>query len=313
MNKYSAVRPVLPLVIGLFLVLVCGCIQSSNQATPVQGGVSGEYLSFNMGGIAMKLPVPAGYTEAAALIRQSASLSLTPPENIFSVYFPRGEKAPGGKAGLVQLQNRRLYTISARPEFIKEYVDPAFFSALRRDLQRVNGNFGPERLQQFRVLTNSYYAKDESFTHSLGVYNTSRYSLSIVRITRQPASRGSGALSAYPAAPKAATVAEDAPRLVLSPWDKSYFAQAYYQVSIHNVVMLNGRYLNIYFSAPLADESDIYAAMQENKDYMDGLARAAAAGELGAKNDFNQRSGQGSVGLLPQTRSGGRDVAAPSS
>lgn len=296
-------------VISLSLVLVSGCLQAGSQASPGGRGASGEYLDFNMGGIAVKLPLPAGYAESPPVVRQSASLLLNPPENLFAVYSLLGEKVPTGKAGLVQLQNRKLYTVSARPEFIKEFVDQSFFTALRRDLQRLNGTFGPERLQQFRVLTNSYYAKDDSFTHSLGVYSSSRQSVSIVRIVRQPASRGSGAVSAYPAAPK--TTAEEGSRPVLSPWDKTYFSRAYQQVSIQNVIMLNGRYFNIYFTAPLADEADIYAAMQENKAYMDALARAASTGELGTRNENNQRVGQGTVGSLPQTRSGGRAVPAP--
>lgn len=301
------------LTIALSLALVSGCLQAGSQADPGGNGASGEYMNFNMGGIAMKLPLPLGYGEALPIVRQSASLSLNPPENIFAVYSPRGEKVPAGKAGLVQLQNRKLYTISARPEFMKEFVDQAFFSALRRDLQRVNGSFGPERLQQFRVLTNSSYAKDDSFTHSLGVYSNNRQSMSIVRIVRQPGSRDSGAVSAYPVAPKATASADEVRQPVLFPWDKTYFSKAYHQVSIHTVVMLNGRYFNIYFVAPLADESDIYAAMQENKAYMNDLARAASTGELGTKNDINQRAGQEAVGSLPQERSGGRVVTAPNS
>lgn len=265
-----------------------------------------------MGGIDVRLPVPAGYAEAPAVLRQSAAYGFNPPENIFVAFNQRGDKAQSTKAALSLLRNRRVYLVTARPEFMKEYVDQSFFSALRRDLQRLHGNFSPERLQQFRVLTNSYYAKDDVFTHSLGVYSANRYSMSIVRINRQPSSKNSGAVPAFTPGYKQAALVELDARLVLTAWDKLYFSQAYHQVSIQNVVMLNGRYFNVYFNAPLSDEADIYASMLENKMYMDDLVAAASAGQLGQEN-MNTRDGHPTMGALPQNRERARTSPASGS
>lgn len=274
--KKSILGQTLNALFIFILLLAGGCAQSANKAAPVQtSGISAKNSTFNIGGVNVALPLPTAYTDAPLAVRQALAASFLPPENIFGVYSNAADKAPVRGEGAALLRNRRLFAISARPEFTREAVDVSFYRAMQRDLTRVNGNFSAERIAQFKVLTDNYYARDDAFAHSLGVYESGRGSLSIVRIVRQASSRGAGAVSVYPpGAPGGA--ATSGVRLALQGWDKDYFSRAYHQVAIQNVLLLNGRFFNIYFFAPLATEADIYSAMRENKEYMQALAASLA-------------------------------------
>lgn len=236
-----------------------------------------------MGGVNLEIAQPQGYVEASSAMRQAANQLLSPPENIFALYVPAADKAARQESGLKIFHNKKFMLVSARPEFNREIIDQPFYRAMQRDIARVNGNFSAERLVQFKVLTESYYARNDAFSHSLGVYDSSRASISTVRLVRLADSRGAGAVSAYPpAAPTVdngagegiaagdAAAAPSAPS-ALGGWAKTYFSSAYHQVAIQNVIFLNGRCFNIYFFAPLEDEDDIYAAMRENKNYIAAL------------------------------------------
>lgn len=251
------------------LLFIPGCLQIGRQATPTgQGGLSGKTSSFSMGGVDLKISQPQGYVDAPSAIRQAVTQSFIPPENIFAVYVAASDTASGRDSGQKLLRNRKIVVVSARPEFNREIVDQPFYLAMQRDISRVEGQFSAERIAQFKVLTESYYARDDAFSHNLGVYDSSRTSTSVVRLMRQADSRGAGASSAYIAAAQAE---EGGPKMVLGDWAKTYFARAYHQVAIQNVLFLNGRCFNIHFFAPLAGENDIYSAMQENKNYIDAL------------------------------------------
>lgn len=258
------------------LMCVGGCLQVGNQAAPAPVAASGEVLSsksaaVSIGGVALNLPLPAGYTEAFPALRQASAAAFVPPENIFGVYTPVADKGASRGEGLKLLQNRRLLIISARPELTSEAVGTSFYQAMQRDLARVNGGFSSERVAQFKVLTENYYARDDAFAHSLGVYAKNPRSTAIVRIVRQPSSQGEGAVSVYPRLAQ-----DEGVNPVLRGWDRDYFSRAYYQVHIQNVMLLEGRCFNIHFFAPLASEEDLDAAMRENREYMNALAASLA-------------------------------------
>lgn len=260
---------------GLTALFICislfipACLQVGKQAAPAeQGQLSGKTSTFSMGGVSLSIAQPNGYVDAPSALRQAASQAFVPPENVFAVYVPAGDKAPGRESGPKLLRDRKIIAVSARPEFTREIVDQPFYRAMQRDIVRVNGKFSSERLVQFKVLTESYYARDDAFIHSLGVYDTGRASVSVARITRQAGSRGAGATSVYP--PASPLAGEDV-KPALGGWDKTYFSRAYHQVSIQNVIFLNGRCFNIHFLAPLAVEEDLYSAMRENKKYIEAL------------------------------------------
>lgn len=265
-------------LVSLFLsIALSGCIQVGRQAEPASvAQLSGRYSNFTMGGVDIKSPVPMGYVDAPQAVRQAAGQTLTPAENIFAAYMPAPGKASGSGAAL--LRNQRIILLSARPEFTREIVDKSFFAAMGRDLKRVNGAFSPERLGQFKVLTGNYYARDDAFSHSLGVCDSRPGSISIARIVRQASSRGQGAVSAY--AGEHLPEGEKLPDFVLQGWDKSYFARAYHYVLVQNVLLVQGRCLNVYFFAPLAAEEDVYFAIRENAAYLDALSSGMAG--LGA-------------------------------
>ena len=270
MGKTVIGQAITAVLIFFLLLFTYGCMQVGNQAAPMEReSLSAKNSAFSMGGVNISIPLPAGYVDAPASVRQAVAAQFMPPENIFGVYTPVVDTGKGEGAAL--LRNRRLLVISARPEFAHEIVDGSFYRAMQRDLTRVNGNFSPERIAQFKVLTDNYYARDDAFAHSLGVYERGRNSLSIARIARQAASRGAGATSVYPGFVPGADV-----KMVLQGWDQAYFSRAYHQVAVQNVLLVNGRCLNVYFFAPLASEADIYAALQENKEYMAALAASLA-------------------------------------
>lgn len=245
-----------------------------------------EYTIFSMGGIRIKMTGPENYTIASggSVARQSASLTIMPPENIFAVFLVFGDNIDSNSQPDAKLlHNRKTVIVSARPEFMNEYVEPQFFQALRKDQERLNGSWqSEESLKHFQHLTETYYKNKDFFTHNLGVFHSTRYSLSMARIVREGGTEGHGAVSAYvhdknaPASPSAA--------YALEQWSRRYFSKAYHKVQVQNVLMLNGRYFNIYFNAPLASYADITALLNENRQYMNMVAAAIRAGELNLDN-----------------------------
>lgn len=276
-----ALPPLLFILLVLCVFALPGCLQTSRRAAPSEvGALSGQYAAFDMGGVGIKLPLPNGYAAAPSALREAAANSLTPPEQIFGVYRPADDARSLRGSGAALLEQRKYLLLGARPEFMREIVDRAFFAAMRRDFVRTNGTFAPERLAQFRALTANYYARDDAFKHSLGVAADKPGYISIVRIVRLAGSRGRGAASLYEA-PQEAPGAEAGP---WQGWDSAYFARAYHQVLIQNVLLVQGRCLNIYFAAPLAGEADVYAAVRENAAYMEAVF--SHLGAAGAQNDL---------------------------
>lgn len=256
----------------LFILVLSGCAQMGRQSPPVEpGALSGEYSAFDMGGVRIRVPLPQGYVEAPAALRQAVEGSLVPAENVFAVSLPAAERGALRGSGAAVLEQRKYLVLSARPEFMREIVDRAFFAAMRRDFARTGGSFAPGRLAQFRALTENYYARDDAFSHNLGVYYDRPEAVGLVRIVRLAGSGGRGAEPAREAPRAEGGSAPNAPGGPWQGWDKAYFARACHQVVIQNVLLLEGRCLNIYFAAPLAAEADLYAAMRENQAYVEAL------------------------------------------
>lgn len=266
---------------GIFAIIIfalclfsASAIQAASRSADRDAALSKKQTAFNMGGINMRLYQPQGYAEASGALRQAAAQIFTPQENIFGVYIPANDKKAVTGSGPKLLHNRCFYVASALPEFMKTSLDAPFYAAMQRDIARDNGSFSHTRIGQFRVLAGNLYARDDAFAHKLGVYDTRKNSISIVHISRQAQTRGSGAISACERA-RGGSADEDGRTLVLKGWDAEYFSQAYHQVIIQNVMFMNGRCFNLYFFAPLAEEEDIYAAMHENRQYIDALEKAA--------------------------------------
>ncbi len=288
------------------MLLLLACLPAVSGCLPLAPGVSGaqpdkttavrqgrEYTYFTMGGIRIKMTGPEGYSAVPSGdgARQAASLTLAPPENIFALFMPSDMPAA---AESKLLRDRRFVIVSARPEFMGEYVEMQFFQALRKDLQRVNGSWETDSLEHFKRLTETYYINQDSFSHSLGVFHSTRYSLSIARIVREGGTFGNGAASSYPEETR-----PEAPETPDQQWFNRYFAGAYHKIVVQNVMLLGGRYFNVYFSAPLAGAYDIQALMEENAAYMNMVASAIRAGEVGpdtATGEANPTSGPRSSG-----------------
>jgi hypothetical protein len=199
--------------------------------------------------------------------RQLAAADLNPPENVLALFLP-GRESPPAEAR--ELRARKFILVSVRPEFVNEYVEEQFFYALCRDLARLNGAWSGESLRRFQKLSATYYRGRDSFTHNLGVFHSTGRSLGMARLLRL----GGGPEEADPPADDA----ESAPPAFgesISAWAGEYFARACCRILAHNVLLLNGRYFNVYFSAPLENEADIQALLEESRRYM--LLVAAAA------------------------------------
>jgi hypothetical protein len=154
--------------------------------------------------------------------------------------------------------------------------------ALWNDFTRVNAIWGYEVLERFQRLVLQHYRNQRPFSHNLGVLHYTKNSLSMVRIVREnnsPAREDDVAGQSKQNSPiREETRLESAPASVSSfepvraspPSDleREYFSGGGYRIVVQNILNLNGRCFNIYFSAPMEDAENLRTLLEENLKYI---------------------------------------------
>ena len=270
-------------------ILLSGCstfntlnLQNEGEKkSPPPSGPRSEIIDFSMSGVKIKINGPENYLHTA-WARTHAASALTPPENIFAVLMPAGNAlSPDNPPSSPALNGRRLVIVSAKPEFMNAYIETNFFKALCNDFTRVNGIWKYEVLERFQRLVMLHYRNQKPFSHNLGVLHYTQNSLSMVRIVRENSVTAQGNLAGYsqknsPAhdemqlesTPASITSFEPGRTSPPSDLKREYFAGGNYRIVVQNILNLNGRCFNVYFSAPMEDAENLQALLEENLKYI---------------------------------------------
>lgn len=243
---------------------------SSRSASPSTGTASSEpryhevqmrsdSVRINMGSANVNMPLPSGFSavDSGDARRKQVSGWFIPGQNVYAVYERAGAKRSG--SGGRSLFGEPLLIVSSRPEMTDLNMSSAVFEGMKKDMLRDNGNYDQGKWDEFMRYTASRYKDSERLKHKLGVTGMGKAHASVGYIIKEPTT-----------GPSSVPIQASHKTLVppTTPGASTALANAEFNISMHNIVLVSGRCFNVYYNARLRSKDDYDQALRENARIM---------------------------------------------